>query len=204
MNVIYGEKKMIRRIKGLNPDALIQSEKFRNYLESVESELLRGISTICILNVINHYGKEGTYGYQLLKDLEERTNQMLIIEEGTLYPILRKLEKMGTKDGKIQLLESEKKSIGGRSRKYYKLTEEGVKILHHLEGFFSKLIESLSNLMNFNIELQENNFFFCPNCSNKIDLSHNDSNFCEMCGYPLQEVKNKGKTSKQATPKGGQ
>ena len=190
---------MIRRIKGLNPDALIQSEKFRNYLESFESELLRGISTMCILNIINQHGEEGTYGYQLLKDLEEQTNHMLIIEEGTLYPILRKLEKMGTQDGKIRLLESEKKSIKGRPRKYYKLTEEGVKVLHHLEGFFSKLIESLSNLMHFKIELQENLFFYCPNCSNKIDLKENNTNFCEMCGYPLQGVRERSNLTENPT-----
>ena len=103
---------MLKKIKSFHPQALIGDDHFRTYVESFESELLRGISTVAVLQIIKRYPNEGIYGYQLLKELEEETNNVLIIEEGTLYPLLRKMEKDG-------LLVSTKKQLSGRSRNYY-------------------------------------------------------------------------------------
>ncbi|MEJ2279331.1 MAG: helix-turn-helix transcriptional regulator [Candidatus Lokiarchaeota archaeon] len=79
---------MIKRVKGMDPE-------FQEYAAKVESEINRGLSSVCVLSIINEYGEQGVYGYQISKDLEERTNQMLIIEEGTLYPLLRNLQRDG-------------------------------------------------------------------------------------------------------------
>ena len=97
-------KKMIKRVKEMGPTALITEENFRNYVENFESEILRGISTLTILAVIHEQGEDGSYGYQILKALEEKSGSVLVIEEGTLYPILRKLKGKG-------IVTSEKKSL---------------------------------------------------------------------------------------------
>ena len=169
---------MFRNIKTYRPEALIESEKFRSYVESFESELLRGISTLSALSIIQRHPEEGIYGYQLLKELEQDTKKILVIEEGTLYPILRKLERDG-------LLSSERKESGGRPRKYYNLTEEGSRLYDHMMGFFSKLLEAISSVMEFEVKLPEKEYLYCPNCTNKIPQDE-DVRFCNICGLNIE------------------
>lgn len=170
---------MLKKVKSFHPEALIGDDHFRTYVESFESELLRGISTVAVLRIIEK-NPEGIYGYQLLKELEEETNNILIIEEGTLYPLLRKMER-------DNLLVSSKKVVSGRKRKIYVLTDEGQKLLNHMSGFFAKLLEAISPLMEFSIELPEDEFMFCPNCANKIKLD-GMTKFCEVCGIYVEEL----------------
>jgi PadR family transcriptional regulator PadR len=176
---------LISNIKGHDLTALIESEAHRRFLENFESDLLRGIGKISILKVIKNRGKKGVYGYQLLKDLKELTNNMLIIKEGTLYPLLRNLEKWQFKGNKLSLIQSYRQIEGDRPRKYYYLTEEGEKILSHLEGFFLKLLEAISGINDFQIILNEEKYIFCQNCKTRIDYSDSDSQFCEICGFKL-------------------
>jgi PadR family transcriptional regulator PadR len=180
---------MISSIKGME-STLIQSESHRKFLENFESDLLRGVGKLCILKVIKNHGDEGIYGYQLLKELKELTDNMLIIKEGTLYPLLRNLESWGSKEYYVELIRSEKRYEGDeRPRKYYFLTKEGDKIVNHMEGFFSKLTEAISKLIDFNIIFNEEKYSFCPNCANKIDVKDKISKFCEVCGQNLQQLK---------------
>ena len=117
-----------------------------------------------------------------MKELKESTKNTLVIEEGTLYPLLKKLEKG-------EIIRSEHKQVKGRSRKYYIITRDGRKVQNHLTGFFSKLIESMSDLMEFNVALPKKNVLFCPNCANKIDLADPDSLFCEVSGLNIQNLR---------------
>jgi DNA-binding PadR family transcriptional regulator len=175
------KKNMIKNIKDFQPEALLNSEKFRSFVEKTESEILRGISTLATLQIINSKQEEGIYGYELLKALESQTNKMLIVEEGTLYPLLRNLEKE-------ELLTSERKKVGNsRERKYYFITPEGSEIAIFLSGFFAKLIESMGSLLQIEVNLPIDGFFYCPNCANKVDII-NDPNirFCEVCGLNIE------------------
>ena len=146
---------MIKRIKQFQPQALMSSEEFRNFVEKSESEVLRGISTIVVLKIVDESGSEGIYGYKILQTLEEATKQMLVIEEGALYPLLKKLEK-------DNLVASDKKRVNNRPRTYYKITEKGHKIQNHLNGFLSKLIESMGSFFDMQVELHETKHIFCP------------------------------------------
>jgi PadR family transcriptional regulator PadR len=174
---------MIKRVKELRPDADIASPGFREFLEKFESEINRGISTLCILTIINRYEEKGIYGYKILKVLEEETEEMLIIEEGTLYPLLKNLER-------DKIIKSQKQKTG-RHRKYYFLTENGKKILNYLTGYYSKLTKAISKLIDITVKLK-NNYLYCPMCANKINLSTEDKRFCAVCGYNLeQELKDR-------------
>ncbi len=172
---------MFRNTKSFHPDALIGTENFRSLVESFESELLRGINTLAILSIIKRHGKIGIYGYQIIKELEQETNNLMIIEEGTLYPLLRKLEKE-------KVLNSHSRTDTGRLRKYYTMTEMGLLLHNHLMGFFAKLMESSSSLMYFKVTLESNDLY-CPNCANHITLDSDEINFCNICGYPLSNIK---------------
>ena len=180
-------KKVISGIKGIDSSTRMESEAHRKFLESFESDLLRGIGKMAILKIIKSYGEKGVYGYQLLKDLKDKTNNMLIIKEGTLYPILRNLENSESKDSKLSLVTSNTIMENDRARKYYSITKEGETVLSHLEGFFSMLLESISTIIEFQISFNNEKYFFCDNCKNKIDFSDSNTQFCEICGFNLKK-----------------
>ena len=79
-----------------------------------ESQLLKGVLEGCILSIIS---RGETYGYEILSELEK--NGFVDILEGTLYPVLTRLDKKG--DIKCRRM----KSPFGPIRKYYSITEEG-------------------------------------------------------------------------------
>ena len=80
-----------------------------------EAELRRGVLQLVALRLL----EEPRYGYDLVKELGSAG---FPVEEGTLYPILRRLEKQG-------VLESTWNTEGARPRKYYVLTDDGRSVL---------------------------------------------------------------------------
>ena len=68
--------------------------------------------------------KEGEmYGYQIIEELEKRSNQVFQLQEGTLYPILHSLEKAKLVTAR------EQETPTGRRRRYYRLTAAGLQAL---------------------------------------------------------------------------
>lgn len=182
---------MIKRVKDLGPNALIASEEFRDYVEKFESEILRGISHLAILSIIKD-APTGTYGYQLLKDLEDQTNQMLVVEEGKLYPLLKSLAKKGYITGHWE-------KAHGRRRKIYTITEAGAQVFNHMSGFFGKLLEAIAPLVDISVGLRQDRYIYCPNCANKIELA-SSVNFCDICGLNIQGLKARTARERGAAP----
>ena len=67
--------------------------------------------------------EEDMYGYQMIRRLEARSNQVFSLKEGTLYPILHSLEEQ------MAVESYEKCAETGRVRKYYRLKKKGGKLL---------------------------------------------------------------------------
>lgn len=86
-----------------------------------DTQLLKGILEGCVLSIIS---RGETYGYEILSKLNESGFENLI--EGTLYPVLTRLEKKGLVSSRTG------KSPLGPSRKYFTITEDGKT---HLQGF---------------------------------------------------------------------
>jgi len=63
------------------------------------------------------------YGYQIIKELERKSQGYFKFKEGTLYPALHRLEAAGLVQGKWQMLPT------GRQRKYYHITDKGYSVL---------------------------------------------------------------------------
>ena len=168
-------QKLIKSVKGMDTE-------FQEYASKFESEINRGISTLSILSIISQHRENGVHGYQISKDLLEQTHEMLIIEEGTLYPILRKLE-----DDRI--IKSERE-IEGRKRKFYYLTTYGDKIYNYLSGFYSILTEAIAPLFDVSVHLKQNKYIYCPACANKIDLQNFESKYCDVCGHYIEKELN--------------
>ncbi|MFW9991615.1 MAG: PadR family transcriptional regulator [Candidatus Odinarchaeota archaeon] len=180
---------MLKRLKSFDSSALIQEERFRKFLESFESDLLRGIAKLCILRIIKQHGSEGTYGYQILKEIEDATGNMLVIEEGTLYPMLKNLESWGSGDHQVHLVQVTRKKVSGRTRKYYSITEDGLRVYSHLEGFFTKMVAGISDLFDFKVVIDQQTVLYCPNCSNKIVLDQEGVRFCDICGLNIESIR---------------
>ena len=85
-----------------------------------ERELLKGYTDSLLLCLINY---QPMYGYQIIKELEKRSDGYFQFKEGTLYPALHRLEKAGLAEGKWQRLP------GGQERRYYYITLKGQKTL---------------------------------------------------------------------------
>ncbi len=62
---------------------------------------------------------QGTYGYKITHDVKE----ILDISESTLYPVLRRLQK----EENLSVYDLQ---FDGRNRRYYKITEKGIILLH--------------------------------------------------------------------------
>ena len=79
----------------------------------MDTQLKRGILDICVLAAIKD---EDSYGYQIIKDM----SPYIELSESTLYTILKRLE--GAEMLTVRTVEH-----GGRLRKYYRITESGLK-----------------------------------------------------------------------------
>lgn len=79
-----------------------------------------GSNTLLVLALLEDADK---YGYQIIRELECRSDQTFSMKEGTLYPILHSLEARG------EVRSYERASDAGRRRRYYQLTRQGIKTL---------------------------------------------------------------------------
>ena len=102
-------------------------------IDNLRLELRRGIVVLAVLSQMD----TARYGYSLIQRLAE---QGLDIEEGTLYPLLRRLEKQG-------LLESEWETSESHPRKYYRISPVGREVLANLSADWFKTVEIMRNIL---------------------------------------------------------
>ncbi|MFT4722968.1 MAG: PadR family transcriptional regulator PadR [Saprospiraceae bacterium] len=102
-------------------------------------ELVKGTLNVIVLNLLAENGR--MYGYEIFSRVKEVTDEKILLKDGSLYPALQKLTKLG-------LLTVEEEIVGGRKRKYYKLTGEG-RVRNHeylaeIKDFFQTMNKILS------------------------------------------------------------
>jgi len=81
-----------------------------------ESQLLKGIAPVVVLEILS---RGQMYGYELSQAIEQRSDDILTLGKGTLYPLLYNLEAKRLVKGKWEEAES------GRKRRYYSITSKG-------------------------------------------------------------------------------
>ncbi len=91
-----------------------------NLFENLRLELRRGCLTLAVLAQL----RQERYGYTLRKALAD---QGLVIDESTLYPLLRRLEAQG-------LLASEWREEEKRNKRFYRLNADGEQMFGRLLG----------------------------------------------------------------------
>ena len=101
--------------------------------ENLRLELRRGCLVVAVLAAL----REEQYGYTLRKALAEHG---MDIDEGTLYPLLRRLESQG-------LLSSEWREQDKRNKRFYRLSAEGTLILKQLLEEWESINRSLGKIL---------------------------------------------------------
>lgn len=103
------------------------------HVAQVRLELRRGIVVLAVLSLLD----SASYGYNLIQRLAALGLDM---EEGTLYPLLRRLEKQG-------LLQSEWDTTESRPRKYYRISETGRTVLTALRAEWQDTVTVMQNIL---------------------------------------------------------
>jgi PadR family transcriptional regulator PadR len=107
--------------------------KSSEVLENLRMELRRGCLIVAVLAQL----RSEQYGYTLRKAL---ANDGLAIDEGTLYPLLRRLETQG-------LLVSQWREEDKRNKRFYRLSGEGESILKQLLAEWESINASLNKIL---------------------------------------------------------
>ena len=112
--------------------------------DKYESQMKKGVLDMLVLKLLE---KEEKYGYQIISELKEKSNNRFLLKEGTLYPILYRLE-----DDKF--VESKRSEAVGKkvSRKYYVITEEGRKALQEIQTLWLDINRSAAMIMEDNTD----------------------------------------------------
>lgn len=97
----------------------------------MDIQLKRGLLDVCVLAAIKD---ENSYGYKIIKDMKP----YIELSESTLYTILKRLETAG-------LLTVKNAEHNGRLRKYYHITDKGLKRLADFKNEWNEIV----NLYNF-------------------------------------------------------
>ncbi len=101
-------------------------------IETISLEMRRGVIVLAVLNLL----QEEQYGYSVLRLLAENG---LDVDQGTLYPLLRRLESQG-------LLESNWRVEEARPRRYYTISPLGRQALPQLEKEWDAIVSAVQNI----------------------------------------------------------
>lgn len=116
-------------------------DKLSEFRQKMNKETKSGLISLLILYIIKH-NKEPMYGYKIIQTIEELSNKELKFQEGTVYAILRSLQRQ-------ELLESYiEESTQGPPRKYYKITELGKEALVIGWEDWNNLVEASMRVIN--------------------------------------------------------
>jgi PadR family transcriptional regulator, regulatory protein PadR len=102
-------------------------------IDKLRQELRRGVVVLAVLSAL----RSPRYGYSLIQALGE---QGLPVEEGTLYPLMRRLEAQGW-------LESDWDTSEARPRKYYRLSAAGQAVLTAMRAEWDDTVSVMQRIL---------------------------------------------------------
>lgn len=108
--------------------------------EKYERQMKKGVLDMLVLQLLT---AEKKYGYQLIMELREKAGDIFGLKEGTLYPILYRLEEEELVESRW--FEAENKQM---PRKYYLMTDKGQQTLAEMYQSWRQIAEGVERLMN--------------------------------------------------------
>lgn len=98
---------------------------------------MNGVPELLILKLLQH---EEMYGYEIVQAIRSRSDAVITVGEGVVYPVLHGLERAGA-------LRSRRKTVNGRRRIYYSVTQKGSRRLAELSGDWNQLADAIRKVM---------------------------------------------------------
>ncbi len=109
-------------------------------MNEVGKQLKKGVIEILILELLSG---EKMYGYQLIQELDVRSGGVFRMKEGTLYPVLYRLEDSKYIESFWEQ-ENERRSV---PRKYYRITSEGLAALQGMKTELDTLFTAIRTIL---------------------------------------------------------
>jgi PadR family transcriptional regulator PadR len=109
-----------------------------NERKGIERELKRGTLELIVLHLLE---RGEAYGFEIVAMLTDRTNGAIEISDGTLYPVLYRLERAGSVTVRWETPER------GVPRKYYRLTDAGREELRLLADEWTTFAKAMERLL---------------------------------------------------------
>ena len=102
--------------------------------ETIEIQLKKGVLTLCVLALLN---RRDSYAYEIASTLSDAID----MGEGTIYPLMRRLQQDGLVDTYLQ------ESASGPPRKYYRLTDGGKRSFIAQKGEWAVFSKAVDNIL---------------------------------------------------------
>jgi PadR family transcriptional regulator PadR len=107
---------------------------------TIQEQMRKGTTTVIVLNLLAEL-ERAMYGYEIIKELETRSEGFFQFKEGLIYPRLHEMERQG-------LVRSEwQGSEGTRRRKFYEITDRGRHRLEEERQGWQTLAENVNRLL---------------------------------------------------------
>lgn len=98
---------------------------------------MNGVPELLILSLLK---QEEMYGYEIVQAIRDRTDAVIAVGEGVVYPVLHGLERDGA-------LRSRRRTVNGRSRIYYSVTAAGSRRLADLSQTWTNLAGAIQKML---------------------------------------------------------
>ena len=106
--------------------------------EGMQSHFKKGVTTLCLLSLLR---RREMYGYELAQEAERISGGLLTFQEGTLYPVLYRLQEQG-------MIKSRKELVGKRmTRVYYSMTPKGAEYYTQIYAEYMDISEGVRRIV---------------------------------------------------------
>lgn len=117
-------------------------QEVRILKDKYETQMKKGVLDMLVLKLLEGQEK---YGYQIIQELKEKSSDRFLLKEGTLYPILYRLEDDNYVESRWS--EAEGKKV---PRKYYRITGEGQIALREIQTLWKDITHNAALIMEEN------------------------------------------------------
>lgn len=104
---------------------------------AVDKSLISGSTSMLILRLLE---EKDMYGYEMIENLQKKSQNVFNLKAGTLYPLLHSMENKG-------YLKSYEQEANGKVRKYYSLTNEGKGYLKEKKEEWQEYTQAVTNVL---------------------------------------------------------
>ncbi len=107
--------------------------------DKYERQMKKGVLDMLVLKLLE---QEPKYGYQIIQEMKEKSEEIFLLKDGTLYPILYRLEEDG-------LVRSSWSGPEGKQmpRKYYEITSSGKEALGQITMVWKHISDGIAKIM---------------------------------------------------------